>query len=87
MKPIRNKHYDVWPKRLPRSVSPPETTLWANLEISYRRFARRHAFIFFDRSITFANLFAEVEALAGWLHCVAGVRAGDRVAVLRRASL
>jgi fatty-acyl-CoA synthase len=81
MKPIRNKHYDVWPKRLPRSVSPPETTLWANLEISYRRFARRHAFIFFDRSITFANLFAEVEALAGWLHCVAGVRAGDRVAV------
>ncbi len=81
MKPIRNKHFDVWPRRLARSISPPETTLWANLDISRRRFPHRSAFIFFDRTITFAKLFAEVEALAGWLHHVAGVRAGDRVAV------
>jgi fatty-acyl-CoA synthase len=62
-------------------MSPPETTLWANLDISHRRFARRNAFVFFDQTITFAKLYTEVEALAGWLHHVAGVRAGDRVPV------
>jgi fatty-acyl-CoA synthase len=81
MKPIRNKYFDVWPKRLPRAMSPPETTLWANLDISHRRFPQRIAFVFFDRSITFAALYAEVEALAGWLYHVAGVRAGDRVPI------
>jgi fatty-acyl-CoA synthase len=81
MKPIRNKHYDVWPQRLPHSLSPPDTTLWANLDISHRRYAQRSAFVFFDRVMTYAKLFAEVEALAGWLHHVARVRAGDRVAV------
>ncbi len=62
-------------------MSPPETTLWANLDITYRRYPQRTAFVFLDRSISFAMLYAEVEALAGWLHHVAGVRAGDRIPI------
>ena len=81
MKPIRNKHFEVWPKRLPRVMSPPNTTLWANLDISRKRFSDRTAFVFVDQSLSYKALFQEVETLAGWLHHVAGVRRGDRVPI------
>ncbi len=75
------RHYAVWPKRLPKSMGTPDTTLWANLDISLRRYPDRVAFVFFDRAITFRQLHASVEALAGWLQQVAGVARGDRVAL------
>lgn len=75
------RHYAVWPKRLPKSMDTPDTTLWANLDISLRRYPDRVAFVFFDRAITFQQLHASVEALAGWLQRVAGVTRGDRVAL------
>ena len=81
------RHFAVWPKRLPRSMSSPETTLWANLDITLRRYPDRVAFVFFDRSITFRELHARVESLAGWLQQKAGVSKGDRVALCMQNSL
>ncbi len=81
------RHFAVWPKRLPRSMSAPDTTLWANLDITLRRFPDRVAFVFFDRSITFRELHARVESLAGWLQQKAGVNKGDRVALCMQNSL
>ncbi|HPV23552.1 MAG TPA: AMP-binding protein, partial [Casimicrobium sp.] len=81
------RHFAVWPKRLPRCMSAPETTLWANLDITLRRFPDRVAFVFFDRSITFRELHARVESLAGWLQQKAGVNKGDRVALCMQNSL
>jgi fatty-acyl-CoA synthase len=79
MKPIRTKHYDVWPKRLPKSIVAPDTTLWFNLDVSAKRYPNRIAFVFFDTTITFRALHAAVESLAGWLRNVAHVQSGDRV--------
>jgi len=81
-----NKHYDVWPKRLPKDVCTPDTTLWANLDITVRRYPDRPAFVFCDRVLTFRELNAHVEALAGWLQKVAGVAKGDRVALCMQNS-
>lgn len=75
------RHHAFWPKRLPRHLSPPDTTLWANLDITLRRFPNRQAFIFFDRVLTVRELHDRVERLAGWLQQVAGVKRGDRVAL------
>ena len=81
-----NKHYNVWPKRLPKDLCTPDTTLWANLDITVRRYPNRPAFVFFDRVLTFRELNARVEALAGWLQKVAGVARGDRVALCMQNS-
>ena len=81
-----NKHFDVWPKRLPKDLCTPDTTLWANLDITVRRYPDRPAFVFCDRALTFRELNARVEALAGWLQKVAGVTKGDRVALCMQNS-
>jgi fatty-acyl-CoA synthase len=70
----------VWPRRLPRELVVPETSLWFNLVVSAARFPRKAAYQFLGRSVDYASLKAQAEAVAGWLQSV-GVGAGDRVAV------
>ncbi|WP_127996195.1 long-chain fatty acid--CoA ligase [Piscinibacter defluvii] len=71
-------HHRFWPRRLPRELVVPETSLVANLEISARRYPDKPACRFFGRSVSYRELLAQAEALAGWLQSV-GVRRGDRV--------
>jgi len=73
-------HHKIWPKRLPRELVVPDTTLFFNLEVSARRFPDKPAYLFFGRALSYARLKAQAEAVAGWLQSV-GVAAGDRVAV------
>ena len=73
-------HHAIWPKRIPRTLQLPETTLWFNLEVSARRYPQKPASVFFGQPLRFADLLAHAEALAGWLQAQ-GVQKGDRVAV------
>ena len=73
-------HHAIWPRRLPRSVVVPATSLWFNLEVSARRYPDKAAYLFFGRPLSYAELHAQAEVIAGWLQSV-GVAAGDRVAV------
>jgi fatty-acyl-CoA synthase len=75
---IERPHHKVWPKRLPRELVVPDTTLWFNLEVSARRYPDKAAYLFFGRSLSYRELLAQAEAIAGWLQSV-GVQAGDRV--------
>ena len=77
--PLR-PHHTIWPKRLPRELAVPETTLWFNLEVSAARFPQKPAYLFFGRPLRYAELKAQAEAVAGWLQSD-GVKAGDRVAI------
>ncbi len=78
--PSDRPHFAIWPKRLPRAVIAPETSLWSNLEVSALRFPDKAAYVFFGRELTYADLHAQALAVAGWLQSV-GVQAGDRVAI------
>ncbi|MDE2148084.1 MAG: long-chain fatty acid--CoA ligase [Burkholderiales bacterium] len=69
-----------WPARLPRSLVIPETTLWFNLEVTAHRYPQRAACLFFGRRLSYAELHAQAEQLAGWLQAQ-GVGRGDRVAL------
>jgi fatty-acyl-CoA synthase len=71
-------HLAIWPKRLPRTLAPPNTSIWFNAEVSARRYPNKAAQVFFGRRLSFAEFFAQAEALAGWLQSV-GVAKGDRV--------
>jgi fatty-acyl-CoA synthase len=73
-------HHKIWPKRLPRELVVPDTTLFFNLEVTAKRFPNKAAYLFFGRELTYSQLMAQAEAVAGWLQSV-GVKAGDRVAI------
>jgi fatty-acyl-CoA synthase len=71
-------HYQVWPKRLPHSITPPATSLWHNLAVSALRFPDKPALVFFNRVFSYAEVMRQAERLAATLHRL-GVREGDRV--------
>ncbi|MBP6900990.1 MAG: long-chain fatty acid--CoA ligase [Burkholderiaceae bacterium] len=73
-------HHAIWPKRLPRQLVLPETSLWFNLVVSATRYPDKAACLFFGRPLAYAELKRQAEALAGWLQA-RGVAKGDRVAV------
>jgi len=76
--PVDRPHHAHWPKRLPRELVIPATSLWFNLDVSAKRYPDKAAYVFFGQRLSYAELHAQTEAIAGWLQSV-GVKAGDRV--------
>ncbi|HEX8955937.1 MAG TPA: long-chain fatty acid--CoA ligase [Burkholderiaceae bacterium] len=72
-------HYRHWPANLPHQLTVPETSVYDNLGIAAHRYPRKTAIIFYDSELSYRRLNAEVEALAGYLQAVCGVKRGDRV--------
>ena len=72
------RHAAVWPARLPWSLKPPATSLWANLAISAWRYPEKNALVFMGRTWTYRELVNACEQMAGHLARL-GVRKGDRV--------
>ncbi|TDQ37635.1 long-chain fatty acid--CoA ligase [Tepidicella xavieri] len=74
-------HHAVWPRRLPHAITVPQTSLWFNLEASAARYPDKPATVFFDQTLSYAQLRDAALRMAAWLHAQ-GVRAGDRVILL-----
>lgn len=81
-----DRHFGVWPKGLPRSITPPATTLPENLAVAARRFPDKVAIHYYGTPISWAELDQATDRLAGWLGAVAGVRRGDRVVLFMQNS-
>jgi len=76
----KRPHHAVWPRRLPREVVAPRTSLWFNLEVSAARYPDKPAYLFFGRPLSYGELHAQALAIAGWLQA-RGVKKGDRVSL------
>ncbi|MBL8361982.1 MAG: AMP-binding protein [Rubrivivax sp.] len=75
-------HLAHWPAHVPRELLVPPLTLPQALAGSAAR-RPAHAAIVFERcTLTYGDLAARVDALAGWLQQRCGVHAGDRVLLL-----
>ena len=72
------RHYKVWPKDLPKTMTLPKTSLYTNLEVSALRYPDHNAIVFYDAPMTYARLKQEVDTMAGYLQAQ-GVKKGDRV--------
>lgn len=72
------RHAAVWPARLPMHITPPSTSLWANLEISAWRYPDKPAVLYMGQSWTYKALLKACEQMAGHLARL-GVQKGDRV--------
>ena len=71
--PADRPHFAVWPRRLPRAVIAPETSLWFNLEVAATRFPDRAAYLFFGRAFSYRECATHAER-AGRLAAGAGRR-------------
>ena len=80
MVPADRPHLAHWPRRLPRELVIPETTLWFNLEVAAARYPDKAAYLFFGQPLSYRALRQQAEAVAGWLQAQ-GVGRGDRVAL------
>jgi fatty-acyl-CoA synthase len=76
--PMVRPHDPVWPRRVPRTITPPATSLWHNLAISALRYPDKAASVFFGTRLAYRDLMYQAERLAACLHRC-GVRPGDRV--------
>ena len=72
------RHYAIWPRRIPRNITAPGTSLWHNLATNALRFPNKPALVFFDRTLTYSEVLNQAEALAATLARM-GVKKGDRV--------
>ncbi|TFZ04273.1 long-chain fatty acid--CoA ligase [Ramlibacter rhizophilus] len=71
-------HDKFWPRRVPRAITVPQTSLWDNLATTARRYPDKPALVFFDRSTSWRELLSQAERLAARLQSL-GVAPGDRV--------
>ena len=75
---VPEPHLRHWPRRVPRSITPPATSLWHNLAVSALRYPDKPASVFFGTRLSYRALAEQAERIAACLHRC-GVRAGDRV--------
>lgn len=75
------RHHKVWPAGLPFSLPRRTRSVYENLLDSAQRDPDRTAVWYYGRSVSYAALLAEVQALAGYLHHKLGVGPKDRVAL------
>ncbi|WP_166267296.1 long-chain fatty acid--CoA ligase [Marinobacter caseinilyticus] len=70
-----------WPKGLPRSLDLPKTSLYYNLEVAATRYPDKPAIVFYGYTLSYGAFLRQVEAMAGYLQQVCGIKPGDRVAL------
>ncbi|RYF81566.1 MAG: long-chain fatty acid--CoA ligase [Comamonadaceae bacterium] len=71
-------HHKFWPARQPHTITAPATSLWHNLKVNAERYPHKPALVYFGRVMSYGELAAQVDALAGALDAL-GVQRGDRV--------
>jgi fatty-acyl-CoA synthase len=74
--------FAAWPQDLPRQLVLSPATLLQHLDAAAERTPGKPALIFFDRAVSFAELKAQVDALAGHLQQRAHVQPNDRVLLM-----
>ncbi|HKE94998.1 MAG TPA: long-chain fatty acid--CoA ligase [Povalibacter sp.] len=83
---MSRKHFDFWPRTLPRNITAPATHLFYNAEVSASRYPDKPFVIFYGTPLTFGVLKDESERLAGFLQRRCGVAKGDRVLLVMQNS-
>ncbi|WP_075981398.1 long-chain fatty acid--CoA ligase [Bacillus massilinigeriensis] len=79
-------HFAHWPKRLSKTLSIPETTIYDNLVVSANRYPNKTALYYYGASYTYSEILKEVDALAGFLEQKLNVQPGDRILLFMQNS-
>lgn len=79
-------YMEFWPRRQPRSLTIPKTTLYDNLQVSAARYPDKAAVYYYGRSISYAEILEAVDSMAGYLEQELHVAKGDRVLLFMQNS-
>lgn len=80
-----NLHYEHWPK-ISKSLKVPSTTLYDNLRVSAGRYPDQDAIYYYGNKLSYEQLDAEVNTLAGYLQHKLGVIRGEKVLLFMQNS-
>jgi fatty-acyl-CoA synthase len=83
---MADKHFKFWPDHALHHLDLPATNMFYNLEVSARRHPHKPCLVFYDTSITFAEVFDEAQRIAGFLQQRCGVGDGGRVMLFMQNS-
>src|SRR5829696_3365003 len=83
---MNERHFEFWPKRMPRTLTLPKTSVPYNLKVSADRYPEKAAIVYYGTTISYERLHGEVESLAGYLQGELGVEKGDRVVLFTQNS-
>jgi fatty-acyl-CoA synthase len=83
---VGTEHLRFWPANAALHLDAPQTSLFYNLEVSARRHPGKPALVYYDTLISYAEVFAEAQRLAGYLEQRCGVAKGDRVLLFMQNS-
>ena len=83
---MSNRHFKFWPDHAQHHLDLPATNLFYNLEVSARRHPHKPCLVFYDTSISFAEVYKEAEHIAGFLQQRCSVERGDRVLLFMQNS-
>jgi fatty-acyl-CoA synthase len=83
---MSDQHFKFWPAHAMRHLEAPATNLFYNAEVSAHRYPNKPFLVFYDTTVTFADLLDEATRVAGFLERQCGVRKGDRVLLLMQNS-
>ena len=83
---MNERRLEFWPKRMPRTLTLPRTSVPHNLKVSAERYPEKAAIVYYGINISYRKLMEEVESLAGYLQGELGVEKGDRVVLFTQNS-
>jgi fatty-acyl-CoA synthase len=83
---LNERHFEFWPRRMPHTLTLPETSVYHNLKVSAVRYPEKTAIVYYGTEISYKRLHDEVNALAGYLQEDLGVEKGDRVVLYMQNS-
>jgi len=83
---MSRKHFEFWPRQLPRNITVPATNLFYNAEVAAKRYPNKPFLNFYGTELTFAAFASQAERLAGFLEHKCAVRKGDRVLLVAQNS-
>ncbi|SFF78790.1 fatty-acyl-CoA synthase [Halobacillus alkaliphilus] len=82
---MKTKHYDFWPK-LTKTITVPETSIYDNLKVSAARYPDHEAIYYYGATMTYQELLAEVDNLAGYLQQYLEVTKGEKILLFMQNS-
>jgi fatty-acyl-CoA synthase len=83
---MSDRHFKFWPDQAMHHLDSPATNVFYNAEVSARRYPHKPCLVYYDTSITFAEVFDEAQRVAGYLEQRCGVSKGDRVLLFMQNS-
>jgi fatty-acyl-CoA synthase len=76
---MNDAHLEFLPWRAPSTLTLPETNVFHNLAVSADRYPDKTVIVYYGAEISYRQLRADTEALAGYLQQDLGIEKGDRV--------